>query len=221
MPGSAVVSRHHLLKRALVAWLILIATEIIHGTVRAVFLVPVVGDFRSRQIGVLTGSLLILAIAYLLVPWFQAAERKLLISVGVLWLVLTVAFEFTFGHFVFGRSWEGLASVYDLPHGGLLLIGMAVLMLSPLIASRLRAGNVARGTKAQNRHGRFHLPVHRCRRRLHRRCIAAFSQPGDGLALEAEQTSGSGVAANGPSIGTCVACARCRNICRWQGLTTG
>jgi len=58
--------------------------------------------------------------------------------VGMLWLVLTVAFEFSFGHFVFGRSWNNLASDYDLLHGGLLPIGMVVLAFSPVIAARSR-----------------------------------------------------------------------------------
>jgi hypothetical protein len=74
-----------------------------------IFLVPIVGDHRSRQIGVFTGSALIFLIAYLAVPRLHAATRKSLMAVGVLWLVLTVAFEFTLGHFVFagrGAIWR-------------------------------------------------------------------------------------------------------------------
>jgi hypothetical protein len=138
MPSSAVVSRRSLFKRALLVWLILIAVEFIHGTLRTIFLVPVVGDFRSRQIGVFTGSILILAVSYVLVPWLHTADRSLLILVGVLWLVLTVAFELSFGYFVFGRSWEGLASDYNLLRGGLLPIGLAALLFAPVIATRMR-----------------------------------------------------------------------------------
>jgi hypothetical protein len=57
---------------------------------------------------------LILAVAYSLVPWLHATEKRVLVLIGILWLVLTVAFEFSFGHFVFGRSWEGLASDYNI-----------------------------------------------------------------------------------------------------------
>ena len=138
MPGSDAISRRRLFGRALLAWLILIAVEILHGTVRAIFLVPVVGDFRSRQIGVFSGSILILAVAYVLFPWLHTTDKRSLISVGVLWVVLTVAFEFSLGHFVFGRTWEGLASDYNFLQGGLLLIGMAVLLFAPLIAARVR-----------------------------------------------------------------------------------
>jgi hypothetical protein len=40
--------------------------EILHETVRPLFIVPAVGDFRSRQVGVFTGSLLLVSIAYCL-----------------------------------------------------------------------------------------------------------------------------------------------------------
>lgn len=52
---------------ALLVRLLVIAAEILHGIARGVFLVPFVGDFRSRQIGVGTGSLIILAVALLFV----------------------------------------------------------------------------------------------------------------------------------------------------------
>jgi hypothetical protein len=131
-------SLRHVLERALIVWLTLIAVEFIHGIVRAIFLVPVAGDFRSRQIGVFTGSVLILAVAYLLVPWLKVSDKNSLVSIGVVWLVLTVAFEFSFGHFVFGRSWGDLASDYNIFRGGFLLIGMTVLLFAPVIAAWMR-----------------------------------------------------------------------------------
>ena len=63
-------------------------------------------------------------IAYLFVLWIQAENSRSLFLVGFLWLVLTVAFELGFGHFVFGRSWESLGSDFDVLHGGLLPFGL-------------------------------------------------------------------------------------------------
>ena len=137
MPDPA-AGRRGVFWRALVVWLVLIAVEFVHGMLRAIFLVPVVGDFRARQIGVFTGSLLILLVACLFVQWLRTTERKALTLVGILWVVLTVTFEFSFGHFVFGRSWRDLASDYDLVHGGFLSVGLVVLAFSPSIAAKLR-----------------------------------------------------------------------------------
>jgi len=70
----------------------LIAVEILHSIARGGLLVPLVGEFRSNQIGVFTGSLIILGIALVSVRWIGAARASELPGIGVLWLVLTLAF---------------------------------------------------------------------------------------------------------------------------------
>ena len=61
-----------------------------------------------------------------------------LLAVGFLWLGLTLAFEILFGRFVVGASWERIAADYNVLEGGLLPFGMLVLLLSPLIAGKIR-----------------------------------------------------------------------------------
>lgn len=124
--------------KALAIWLVLILAEILHGILRGVLLVPRVGEFRSNQIGVFTGSAIILALTWAFVRWLGASRTSQLLGIGVLWLCLTLAFEFLFGHFVVGASWERLLEDYNLLQGGLLPIGMAVLVLAPLIAAKIR-----------------------------------------------------------------------------------
>ena len=82
------------LARAFAVWLVLIVAEILHGIARGIFLVPHVGEFRSNQIGVFTGSIIILVIALVFVRWIGVSRTTDLLAVGVLWLILTLAFEF-------------------------------------------------------------------------------------------------------------------------------
>ena len=124
--------------RGIGIWLILIVAETIHGITRRVVLVPLVGEFRSNQIGVFTGSIMILAIAFVFVKWLGASRPSDLLWTGLAWVVLTLAFEFLFGRFVVGLSWERLLADYDLLEGGLMSVGILVLGLSPLIAGKLR-----------------------------------------------------------------------------------
>jgi len=119
-------------------WLVIIAVEFVHGIVRTLLIVPHLGDFPARQVGVFTGSILILLIAYLFVPWIGAENTSTLILAGLVWLLLTVGFELGFGRLVLGRSWESLRSDYNLFRGGLLPLGLLVLSSSPLIATALR-----------------------------------------------------------------------------------
>jgi hypothetical protein len=125
--------------RSVAAWCAILLAETAHGVLRAVFLVPRLGVFRSNQIGVLTGSVLILGIAYLLVDWIGVHSRQGLMRVGVAWLALTVVFELCVGHYVFDRSWGSLGEDYDLSRGGLMSLGLVVMTLAPLLAARMRA----------------------------------------------------------------------------------
>jgi hypothetical protein len=124
--------------RAVVVWVLLMAAEVAHGVARTVWLAPVVGDFRARQIAVVSGSLLILTIVSLTIRWMQVPTMRLLVSIGLLWVFLTVAFEIGFGRLVMDLSWTRLASDYDVPEGGLLPIGLLVMALSPWLAARIR-----------------------------------------------------------------------------------
>ena len=72
--------------RAIAVWLVLIVAEILHGITRGIFLVPHVGEFRSNQIGVFTGSVIILVIALIFVRWIGASRTSDLLAVGGLWL---------------------------------------------------------------------------------------------------------------------------------------
>lgn len=123
--------------RAFVVWLLMMAAESVSGVMRTLVLVPVVGDFRARQIGAVAGSLIVLVLAYLLIDWLGAGSGHLL-AVGTFWLFLTGGFELGVGRFGFGYSWQRMLEDYDVRRGGLLAFGMIVLLLSPLIVASLR-----------------------------------------------------------------------------------
>ena len=60
-----------LILRGVAVWLIIMAVEMVHGIARTLWLAPIVGDFRARQIAVFTGSALILAVAVLFIRWMK------------------------------------------------------------------------------------------------------------------------------------------------------
>lgn len=126
------------LRRALVIWLLIIAVEFIHGIVREILLTPIAGDFRARQISVFTGSVLILILSCLFVRWLGAVSHQALIATGLFWLALTLLFELGFGRLILQLPWQRMLSDYDLRRGGLLPLGLLWLVISPLIAAKLR-----------------------------------------------------------------------------------
>lgn len=118
-------------------WIGIAILEMAHGIIRARFIAPKIGDLRSRQIGVASGSILILAYTWIVFPWLSLNTASDAIQVGGLWLLCMLLFEFTVGHFVFHFSWKWLLNDFNLFKGRLLIIGMLILALAPWISGRL------------------------------------------------------------------------------------
>ena len=123
--------------RALGIWVGLLFTESLHGIVRRLVLEPQLGDLRARQVSVLSGSVLIVLVVWLTIRWLGAHPPRRWWLLGVLWLVLTLAFEMALGR-ALGASWERIASDFDPRHGGFLGFGMLVIALAPRVLAARR-----------------------------------------------------------------------------------
>jgi len=123
--------------RALAAWVLIIVAETVHGVLRQWLLVPVVGDLRARQIGVLIGSAIIFAIAWALARWIDARTLRAQLAVGAVWIVLTVCFEYALGRLL-GLTTERILADYDFTRGGFMLFGLALMLVAPALAARAR-----------------------------------------------------------------------------------
>lgn len=122
--------------RVIAIWLLILAAESINGTIRRLWLVPVLGAHTSHQIGVLIASTLILFIAWLTARWLDARTFKAQLQVGLLWVVLMLAFEFGVG-LAMGNSIQRMLAEYDLSQGGLMGLGFLVLLFAPAFGARI------------------------------------------------------------------------------------
>jgi hypothetical protein len=124
-------------KKVLTAWLLIVAAESVHGTLRRLFLVPLMGDMPSRQAGVLVGSLIIFVIALLTVRGFGMITSRQKFLAGALWVLLTVIFEVSLG-LLTGYTTERILSDYDLRQGGFMIFGLLFMFFTPFLAARIR-----------------------------------------------------------------------------------
>ena len=123
--------------RASLTWMLIILVETLHGLAREIFIAPALGDLRARQVGVLSGCVLIVSIAWLTARWMGARSRRAQLLVGGYWVALTLAFEFALGR-ALGASWERILEDYNPARGGFMMPGMAFLFRAPMLAARLR-----------------------------------------------------------------------------------
>jgi hypothetical protein len=78
-------------------------------------------------------------------PFLRRARERSpgeLARVSAIWLVLTVAFELLFGHYVDRKSWAELAENYAIWRGNLWPLVLASLILAPFIWGRRRRRGV-------------------------------------------------------------------------------
>lgn len=124
--------------RAFLVWLLIIFTESIHGTIRQIFIAPLIGNFPARRMAFFVGLILILAIAFLFIRWINAPSVKSLLLVGLVWAILTLVFEFGLGFFVLNYPRERIFEDYDISRGGLMGFGILFMFFAPFLAAKLR-----------------------------------------------------------------------------------
>ena len=125
--------------RGVLVWLLIAAAETLHGILRVAFLQPCLGDLPARQMALLSGSLIILAIATMTIRWIGVVGVRRQFALGVLWMALMVAFDAAVGRLAFGYSWPRIGADFDPLAGGYLGIAMLVLLFAPRLAARLRS----------------------------------------------------------------------------------
>jgi hypothetical protein len=125
------------LSKAIAVWVLIVIAESIHGTIRQLFIAPMIGDMLSRQVGVFVGSAIILLISWLSARWLGAKTLKNQLQVGALWVVLIVVFEVGLGT-AFGYTRERILSDYNLAQGGLMGLGLLFMLLAPALGAKLR-----------------------------------------------------------------------------------
>jgi len=137
MVGDAVA----ILIRAILAWALIIAAESVHGALRRLLLDPDT-TFALRQVSVGVAVLIVFAVTWTSSRWMAVQGTGALLGIGLLWVVLTLAFEFGLGHAI-GMSTRQIAEGYDLSRGNIMPLGLLATALAPWIVARLRSRTAA------------------------------------------------------------------------------
>jgi len=130
-----------LLLYALLLWILFFPFAIVNAGLREKVWAPRFGEHAGHVISTIIFLVVLLLAIYAFlrvvdIP-YNPGDLWLL---GVLWLVLTVLFEFGFGHYVMGNSWEALLHDYNLLAGRVWVFIPLAWLLSPrLIGWLVRA----------------------------------------------------------------------------------
>ena len=107
--------------RSLLVWLCFIPVAILNGGLRQYVLVRWLGEVGANALSGVLLSLFILLITWLLLPRIVRYNQKESYRIGIVWMLLTIEFEFTFG-LTGGISFRDLLSAYNPMSGNLWLL---------------------------------------------------------------------------------------------------
>ncbi len=120
-----------------VAWLLMPIIGIINGTIRQYAYSNALGELRAHQVSTVTGIFLFGLYIWALTLLWKIRSSAEAIAIGLIWLTLTIAFEFLFGHYVMKHSWSRLFHDYNLFEGRLWVLVLLWVTLAPYVFHKL------------------------------------------------------------------------------------
>jgi len=127
-----------MLVRSLAVWFVLLILASANGALRQGVIIPAAGDVAGRALSTLLLSALILVLTWLTITWIAPRSAGDAWAAGALWVVLTLAFEFLAGHYLFGQSWPQLFEDYNLLAGRIWILALLTTAVSPWLMGRVR-----------------------------------------------------------------------------------
>jgi hypothetical protein len=117
-------------------WVLLAVVAVANGTIRQFTYGRIVAELTAHQISTVTAILfsgLVVWAANRLWPIQSVSQAW---KIGLSWLIMTLCFEFGFGHYVAGHSWARLLADYDLLDGRIWPLFLLWITILPALISR-------------------------------------------------------------------------------------
>ncbi len=112
-----------------VGWVPLVFIAIANGTFRQIAFQQTLGELYAHQLSTAIGILLFGFYIFWYIRITKPQSMSETVRIGILWMLLTIAFEFGLGRLILNRDWSTLLHDYNLVDGRvwvLVLIWVAV-----------------------------------------------------------------------------------------------
>jgi hypothetical protein len=114
-----------------IAWIALAVVAIFNGVIREYTYGRFISQLAAHQISTVTAVVLSgLFVVFMHRLWPIESSRQAWIIGGV-WLLMTIIFEFGFGHFVVGHTWSRLLADYNLFTGHIWILFLLWVLVVP------------------------------------------------------------------------------------------
>ena len=119
--------------RLVLTWLLMLAVSVANGVARDTGYGRGLDPLLAHQLSTLYGVAL-LGVVIAIHAWrWPFADAAAAWRAGLLWVAMTVAFEFLFFHYVAGHPWSVLLANYDLAGGRVWLLLLVWIAVAPAL----------------------------------------------------------------------------------------
>lgn len=115
-------------------WFPLVFIAIINGAIRDLLYKDRLGELAAHQVSTATGILLFGIYIWALGLKWKLESARQAIAVGLIWLGLTVAFEFLFFHYAMGHPWSVLLEAYNILEGKVWVLVLVFVAIAPWLS---------------------------------------------------------------------------------------
>jgi len=124
--------------KASIIWFVIALLAIANGLFRESVLVPNFGQSMALPVSGMLLSLIVFIVTYLSFPLFGKHNTTAYFLIGLQWVLMTLMFEFLFGHYVMGKSWSDIMEVFNITRGNLFSIVLIISLFSPLLVAKIK-----------------------------------------------------------------------------------
>lgn len=122
----------------LVCWLGMVIIGILNGLLREYTYGRALGEPTAHQLSSVIAIFLFGLYIWVLTGLSRPESGRQALIIGGMWLMMTVAFEFLFGHYVAGHSWSHLLQDYHLLKGRVWPLVLICVTLAPYLFTKFR-----------------------------------------------------------------------------------
>lgn len=119
-------------------WFVIALLAVANGVFRENVLVSTLGQGIALPVSGVILSLIVFIVTYVSFPLFGRKGYLTYLCIGLQWVTMTLIFEFLFGHYVEGKSWSSIFTIFNIMKGNLLIIVLVTSLLSPLLVAKIK-----------------------------------------------------------------------------------
>ena len=120
--------------RAILTWLLFIPIVFMNAAVRELVYKPFTGELLAHQVSTIKGSVAFFLLAFFLLRHYMYnTPNDKLLFIGLMWVVLTIVFEFSLGIFVTVASWNEMLNDYNIGQGRIWIFFLVIILITPFV----------------------------------------------------------------------------------------